>query len=191
MVESVNKIALDKAALTDAAVLNGNTSLTTVKTDLTTLNTGIFATGAQGSTITWSSNNSAVTNVGVVTRGVTNTTVNLTATLTHGGITDTKTFSVTVLAKTFTLTANFTTGVTITNDGTTSGKPLVQQSDAVDGISLILTPDTDKVDFVVTGTKVDGITTGDITVDVTLDGVMKQFTVSIGTDGAITAVIPL
>lgn len=186
---SAGKIATDKAALTAAAVLNVNTGLTTVKTNLATLNAGILATGGQGSTITWNSANTAVTNVGVVTRAVTNTTGNLTATLTQGGITDTAVFSVTVLAKTFTLTADALTGVTITNDGTASGIPTASQSAAIGGVSLNLVPASDAVNFTVTGTH-DGSSTGDITVDITLDGVTKQVKVTINENGAISAVTP-
>lgn len=168
-------------ALTYAA----SETATTVKSNIT------LGTDATVDTITWASTNTAVATNGAVTRAITNTTGDLTATITKGAISDTKDFAVTVLAKTFSLVPNALTGVTITNDGTTSGIPAATQSAPIDGISLTLTPDTDKVDFVVTGTKVDAITTGDITVDVTLDGVTKQFKVTISAAGVITAVTPV
>lgn len=57
------------------------------------------SSGANGSTITWESNNEAITNEGVVTRGTADVKVTLTATLKLNNETVTVTFEVTVLAK--------------------------------------------------------------------------------------------
>ena len=92
------KVALDKEALSLPQT-------TTQDLDLPSL-------GANGSTITWTSNNEAITDEGVVTRGTSDVKVTLTATLKLNNETETVTFEVTVLAKaemsetgTFTLTS--------------------------------------------------------------------------------------
>ena len=64
-----------------------------------TQNVTLQVLGIYGSTIAWASSNAAViTAAGVVTRGVVDETVTLTATITYSGVTDTKAFSVRVLA---------------------------------------------------------------------------------------------
>jgi hypothetical protein len=63
-----------------------------------TKNVTLPATVTGGVSVTWSSNNAAyITNAGIVYRGTTNQAVVLTATLTKGATTDTKTFNLTVL----------------------------------------------------------------------------------------------
>ncbi len=82
-------IAADKAALTlgDTTAVTGNFALP--------------ATAPGGSAVTWASSNSAVVSAaGVVTRpasGQPSATATLTATLTHRGLTESKTFDITVL----------------------------------------------------------------------------------------------
>lgn len=92
------KVALDKETLSLPQT-------TTQDLDLPSL-------GANGSTITWTSNNEAITDEGVVTRGTSDVKVTLTATLKLKNETETISFEVTVLAKaemsetgTFTLTS--------------------------------------------------------------------------------------
>ena len=65
----------------------------------TTQDLDLPSSGANGSTITWESNNEAITNEGVVTRGTADVKVTLTATLKLNNETATVTFEVTVLAK--------------------------------------------------------------------------------------------
>jgi len=88
-------VTADAAAIVDASILGTNTVLTAVTTDLT-----LLATGANGTTITWSSTTpGTISNAGVVTRpsaGSGDVTVTMTATITKGSETTTKTFTVTV-----------------------------------------------------------------------------------------------
>lgn len=90
-------VAADRDAITWDFIKRQNTSQTRVTTDL---NLPDF--GDNGSTIVWSSSNTAViSNTGRVTRpaaGVSNATVTLTASLRKGNITNTKTITVTVLS---------------------------------------------------------------------------------------------
>lgn len=79
------KVALDKETLSLPQT-------TTQDLDLPSL-------GENGSTITWTSNNEAITDEGVVTRGTSDVKVTLTATLKLNNETETVTFEVTVLAK--------------------------------------------------------------------------------------------
>jgi beta-xylosidase len=86
---STQSLAVEKAALTLG-------STTAVTADLT-----LPSTGSLGGTITWASSNPAVVDAtGKVTRpahGSPNGTATLTATITHGTLTDTKAFAVTVV----------------------------------------------------------------------------------------------
>jgi len=81
------KVAFDKEALDlgDTGAVTENLTLP--------------ATGSvRNSTITWeTSDDSVITNTGVITRGTEDKTVTLTATITNGGATDTRTFTVTVI----------------------------------------------------------------------------------------------
>lgn len=82
--------------LTEATILKGNTSVANILTDLE-----LPTTGANGSTITWTSSTPTfLTNAGVVTRpSYTQGDVNITleATVTSGTIASKKTFNVTVI----------------------------------------------------------------------------------------------
>lgn len=102
-----------KSTLTDADILNGNTALDSVKTDLT-----LPTTGTEGTTISWNvTGNSAVSATGAVTRGTNDVTGNIVATITKGSASDTKTFSVTVKAKTFALSIDGTNTLKLNLDG--------------------------------------------------------------------------
>lgn len=92
-------ITAAKASLTADTIRNSNAALTVVITDLT-----LVTSGANGTTIAWSSDNTAVlSNTGVVTRPAFadgNSVVHLTATITKsGGTLQTKIFEVTVKAQ--------------------------------------------------------------------------------------------
>ncbi|MFZ3011410.1 MAG: immunoglobulin-like domain-containing protein [Minisyncoccia bacterium] len=99
----IAKVATDKAALVDSLIQGANADLSNITTTLTS---PLPALGTiNGSTITWASNTpSVVSNDGqTVVRpafGNANATVILTATITKGVVTDTKTFTLTVLAET-------------------------------------------------------------------------------------------
>ncbi|MFH1129228.1 MAG: immunoglobulin-like domain-containing protein [Patescibacteria group bacterium] len=94
-------VTADKAALIDASIKGTNADLSHV---ILALTNPLPAIGANGSTITWASSNTAVvSNDGqTVVRPAfrdANATVTLTATLIRGSITDTKVFVLTVLAE--------------------------------------------------------------------------------------------
>lgn len=95
VVTSEEKVAFDKAALTESKLLGQNLALTAVTSNLT-----LPSKGENTSNITWaSSDESVITPAGVVTRppysnGDVNVT--LTATIRKGNAFDTKTFTVTV-----------------------------------------------------------------------------------------------
>jgi hypothetical protein len=93
--DSVNE---DMAELTAAQIKGTNQDLDHVTTDLAS---PLPATGTNGSTITWSSDNTGViTDSGTVTRpanGSGNTVVTFTATVSKGSVTDTVVFTITVL----------------------------------------------------------------------------------------------
>ncbi|MEI7563639.1 MAG: Ig-like domain-containing protein, partial [bacterium] len=85
-------VVIDKAALVAASILNGNSALNNIMTNLT-----VPAAGANGTTITWSSGDVAVVaNDGTVTRPAGgDSAVNLTATITKNAASDTKAFALT------------------------------------------------------------------------------------------------
>lgn len=92
-----DSVTEDKAALTPAAVLGANATVTRITANLT-----LPATGAHGSTITWSSANAAIADTGVVTRpAYTSATMKssgvLTATVTKNAAAETATFDLTVI----------------------------------------------------------------------------------------------
>ena len=90
------KVASDKAALVENIIKGTNTDLNNVITGLTLVSS---IPGGAGSTISWTSNNTAVISVsGAVTRQTTDQSVTLTATITSGDTSDTKEFTVTVKA---------------------------------------------------------------------------------------------
>lgn len=96
------RVAADKAALTDNVIKGSNPDLAHVWSPLETF---ITLSGANGSTIAWSSDSPSVVsdNGWFVVRpasGAGNTTVHMTATISYGTVTDTKVFTVTVLAGT-------------------------------------------------------------------------------------------
>ncbi|MEI8095328.1 MAG: immunoglobulin-like domain-containing protein, partial [Spirochaetales bacterium] len=88
-------IAEDKATLTDNVLKGASPGLDQAKATLS-----LPTTGSSGTTISWSSNNAAVSSTGALTRppvGANAVTVTLTATITKsGGTTETKTFTVVV-----------------------------------------------------------------------------------------------
>lgn len=85
-------VAADKNALQPGFAIGDSASAITA-------NINLPLTGASGSAITWSSDNPAViSTTGIVTRGNTDQTVTLTATLTKGTASATKLFTVTVKA---------------------------------------------------------------------------------------------
>ncbi|AFC32599.1 hypothetical protein PM3016_5940 [Paenibacillus mucilaginosus 3016] len=92
-------VAADKNALTDSVILNGNPSLDAVTGALK-----LPVSGENGTTISWqSSQPSVVSASGTVTRPSSsseNAVVTLTATISRGGASDTKSFTVTVLKQT-------------------------------------------------------------------------------------------
>lgn len=100
-------VAADQAALVDDYIKGTNSSLSNI---IVALTNPLPSTGANGSTITWVSNNTSV----VSNNGQTinrpafasgNATVTLTATLTKGVVTNTKVFTLTIIkTKVFTLT---------------------------------------------------------------------------------------
>ena len=65
----------------------------------TTTDLTLPTSGANGSSISWASDNEAITNTGVVTRGTEDVEVKLTATFTLDDCTETKEYTVTVVAK--------------------------------------------------------------------------------------------
>ncbi|MEI8094212.1 MAG: immunoglobulin-like domain-containing protein [Spirochaetales bacterium] len=89
-------VAEDKASLVDAALKGNNADLSHVTSALS-----LPTTGPSGTTISWTSDNAAISSTGVVTQpvvGAANETVTLTATITlAGGTTVTKSFTVVVL----------------------------------------------------------------------------------------------
>jgi hypothetical protein len=93
-----DQVALDsdKNALTFDVIKVDNSAEGSIKTALT-----LPLNGAEGSTITWSSDNTAISTTGAVTRpavGESNSVVHLVATLTKGTLSETKTFTLTVVA---------------------------------------------------------------------------------------------
>jgi hypothetical protein len=102
----IASVATAKTNLVATTIQGSNADLSNVKVNLY-----LPATGADGTTISWSSNTPAVVaNDGSVTRptiGAGNATVIMTATISKGDASDTKTFSLTVLvltASTYTIT---------------------------------------------------------------------------------------
>lgn len=113
--DPVVAVADDKANLTMASVLgSGNAAATNVSGDLT-----LPTSGASGTTIAWSSSNTAViSNTGAVKRPAKDdaaVAVTLTATITSGTSTATKVFPFTVKATTSTVTAGLYVAGTSTN----------------------------------------------------------------------------
>ncbi|MEK4712077.1 immunoglobulin-like domain-containing protein [Sporosarcina sp. FSL K6-5500] len=96
---SASKIAADKATV-DVTYATGETS-TAVKSNVT-----LKSAVTQGSTVTWTSSNSAIAGNGTVTRPIFSAgdaTGDVTATIKHGTVQDTKVFTgVNVLKKSFT-----------------------------------------------------------------------------------------
>ncbi|MBU1667624.1 glycoside hydrolase family 9 protein [bacterium] len=85
-------VALDKVALTFDRIKNQNSVADDVQSNLTLVTQGSFDT-----TIAWSSNNTnVISNLGVVQRQERDVTVILTATITKGMVSDTKTFTLIV-----------------------------------------------------------------------------------------------
>lgn len=82
----------DKVSIDTLAINLGD--LNAVTEDLT-----LPTTGSQGSTITWTSSDAAISTTGVVTRGAADTIVTLTATIVKGSAKIVKTFKATVLAE--------------------------------------------------------------------------------------------
>ncbi|GHT22760.1 hypothetical protein FACS189430_05010 [Bacteroidia bacterium] len=113
-------VAAAKAALTWDAIKNANTLETAVTTALT-----LATAGAEGTSISWSSNNpSVIAADGTVTRPpyeAGDATVTLTASITKGSASDTKEFSITVSKDDATPVANYT--VTFDADGGTVTPP--------------------------------------------------------------------
>lgn len=162
-ISDANVVALDKAAL--AITFAGIETANTVKNNLT-----LPTTGSNGSTITWSSSNtSVVTNAGVVTRPIYSAgdaTVTLTATITKGTASDTKTFTVIVLKKDFTVSAATTPDntFTVTGDGYTNSDFAVanvdmdadttdtQDSITINGVTFTVTYAAGTYTVVATGT---------------------------------------
>ncbi|HEY1405123.1 MAG TPA: immunoglobulin-like domain-containing protein, partial [Spirochaetota bacterium] len=91
-------VATDKASLVDSAIKGSNTALNNVTGNLSS---PLPSTGASGTTITWSSNNTGViANNGTVTRpsfSSGDATVTFSATISKGAASDTKAFSITVI----------------------------------------------------------------------------------------------
>jgi len=89
----LERVTLAKEALTFNSIKGQNSSSTNIKKSLT-----LSLRGAEGTTISWSSNNSEViSNSGVVTPTDSDVTVILTATITKGDVTQTKTFTLLVV----------------------------------------------------------------------------------------------
>ncbi|WP_424991810.1 immunoglobulin-like domain-containing protein [Paenibacillus turpanensis] len=92
-------VQADKDVLTETVILGGNTALTEVTKMLS-----LVTSGSNGTSIAWTSSDpSAVGSTGAVTRpamGQPDRTVTLTATIRKGAVSDTKTFTVIVLAHT-------------------------------------------------------------------------------------------
>jgi len=95
--KQVAKVTLDKTELTIGYQTGDSESSVTQNLSLPT-------TGSNGSLISWlSSNTSVISNAGLVTRPIANSTnpqISLTATLSHSGLIETKTFTITVLRQT-------------------------------------------------------------------------------------------
>lgn len=86
-------LAADKALLIFDAIRASNSSESDITTALS-----LLTVGSNGSSIAWrSSDSTIISTAGVVTRGATNQSVTLTATLTKGVETDSKTFTLLVL----------------------------------------------------------------------------------------------
>ena len=91
-VSPAQTVAADKAWLTFDVIKDTNTAENSI-----TANLLLPSTGEYGSTISWaSSDTSVITNTGAVTRNETKT-VTLTATISSGTVTDTKSFTLTVI----------------------------------------------------------------------------------------------
>lgn len=120
--QDIALVASDKEALTNDFIKGGNANLSNVTTTLTN---PLPSLGSNGSTITWVSNNTSVisNNGQIVVRpvfGSGNTTVTLTATITKGAVSDTKTFTLIVLelpnpAKVITA-FSFSSGIGVINE---------------------------------------------------------------------------
>jgi len=122
-------VALDKASLVIAFASGEN--LTRLTQSIT-----LPVTGANGTTITWVSDNAAVTATGTVTRpNGTDATVNLTATITRGSSSVTKVFALTVKA-------TGTSGITVTLPTAPSATDLVFQSSSITITSFNVTRGT-------------------------------------------------
>ncbi|WP_139990451.1 S-layer homology domain-containing protein, partial [Paenibacillus paridis] len=127
-------VAEDKAAL--EVTFKSGDSATNVTKDLT-----LPATGASGTTISWSSSDTTVVDEdGKVTRPsytAGDKEVTLTATITKGGVTETKTFRITVKAQTAPTNGGGNTGITVkaqtapTNGGGNTGLTPSQNGDTV------------------------------------------------------------
>jgi endoglucanase Acf2 len=133
------------AAMTDAQAVTADSNAlavgyttgdgaTSVKGNVT-----LSAAGANGSTITWASSNTAViSNAGVVTRPAANTNVTLTATIRKGTASATKTFTLTVIAKETSSdiidTAHFT--VTLQKLSDTSAKLVLAPKVTIDWVDI-------------------------------------------------------
>lgn len=87
-------VSSDKSSLSDSLILNQNSDILHITTSLT-----LPTSSSNGSTISWSSNNtSVISNTGVFTKPTSkNENVTLTATITKGLVSDTKVFNLTVL----------------------------------------------------------------------------------------------
>ena len=93
-----DQVALDadKNSLTFETIKLDNSAENSIKTALT-----LPSNGAEGSTIAWNSDSSAISNTGVVNQpaiGEDNIIAHLTATLTKGSLSETKSFTLTVVA---------------------------------------------------------------------------------------------
>ncbi len=91
-----DRVALDKLALTDSLILNGNTSLSSIVGNLS-----LISVGQYGSTITWVSSNTDILNNNgqVISRpeyGEGDAIVTLTATISRGDATDTREYVLTI-----------------------------------------------------------------------------------------------
>jgi endoglucanase Acf2 len=120
-----NALALGYVSGDSATSVKGNVTLPT--------------SGANGTTITWASSNTAViSTAGVVTRQIANTTVTLTATIRKGTASTTKNFTLTVIAKETSSdvidTAHFT--VTLQKLSDTSAKLVLAPKGTIDWVDI-------------------------------------------------------
>ncbi|QQE74185.1 hypothetical protein KDJ56_20465 [Brevibacillus composti] len=185
-------VATAKAAL--AVGYAGGDSAASVTQNLT-----LTTTGASATTVTWSSDNTAVvTNAGVVTRPSYNdgdAAVNLTATITKGTATDTKTFALTVKAEAIDADSTVTDGakVGINADATVTIALVDEAGNPVTGLTnadfvLAKATGTGKLTFgAVTETATPGTYTFTVqndtaetaTISITVDGVLLSDTATL------------